>query len=163
MLRGWAPVRYTAGSPFLIKTLCANLGVILGIRHLVSLSLLAASLGITVAGAAPEHQDSAQGGRLYAALACAACHGDRAQGLVGPRLAGTDLTYDQVLHQVRNGGNGMPNFGPGAVTDQQVMDIYAYVRELGGRPAMDAPPAEMWPGMPAEEEYTPAAPDDSGM
>jgi mono/diheme cytochrome c family protein len=135
---------------------------ILGIRHLVSLSLVAASLGITVAVAAPEHQDTAQGGRLYAALACAACHGDRAQGLVGPRLAGTDLSFDQVLHQVRFGGNGMPNFGPGAVTDAQVMDIYAYVRDLGGKPAVEPPPAEMGQG-PVEGEEAPAPPDDSGM
>jgi mono/diheme cytochrome c family protein len=135
----------------------------LSIRHLVSVPLVALSLGLGVAGATPEQQDTAQGGRLYAALACAACHGDRAQGLVGPRLAGTDLTYDQVLHQVRVGGNGMPNFAPGAVSDQQVMDIYAYVRELGGKPAMDSPAAPSWPETPAGGEDMPQEQDDPGM
>jgi mono/diheme cytochrome c family protein len=138
-------------------------GVFLRIGYLLPLTLLAIGLGVTAVAAAPERQDSAQGSRLYANLGCAACHGDRAQGLVGPRLAGTDLSYDFVLRQVRNGGNGMPSFGQTAVSDQQVMDIYAYVRELGGRAAVEPAPAETWPEAPGGWEDTPAAPDDSGM
>ena len=41
---------------------------------------------------------------------CAACHGNNLQGKNGPNLQkiGSELTKDQILKQIKNGGGGMP-------------------------------------------------------
>jgi mono/diheme cytochrome c family protein len=58
-------------------------------------------------------------------LGCATCHGDRAQGLRGPRLAGgTELTNFRSVH-----GHGL--FPPTVVTDRDFAAIEAWLRTLG--------------------------------
>lgn len=41
---------------------------------------------------------------------CSSCHGNNLQGKVGPNLQhiGKDMTKKQILHQIKNGGGGMP-------------------------------------------------------
>jgi mono/diheme cytochrome c family protein len=59
-------------------------------------------------------------------LGCASCHGDRAQGLRGPRLAGGIRLEDfRRVH-----GHGL--FPPKVVTDRDVAALDAYLRTLGG-------------------------------
>ena len=62
-----------------------------------------------------------------AGLGCAACHGDRAQGLRGPRLAGgVELEEFRHVH-----GQGL--FPPTVVTDGDFAAINAWLRTLPGR------------------------------
>ncbi|MDQ0298269.1 cytochrome c551 [Salibacterium salarium] len=55
------------------------------------------------------------GGKSYDAEAaqesydsnCLQCHGENLEGQVGPELSGNDLSKDEVLSMIQNGGNGM--------------------------------------------------------
>lgn len=80
--------------------------------------------------AAPAGSDAARGSALFAQKGCAVCHGANAQGLAGPKIAGTQLAFERVLAQIRNGSTGMPPFIPEVLADSEVADIYAHLRSL---------------------------------
>ena len=79
---------------------------------------------------AQELGDPAVGASLWPTLPCMGCHGDQAQGGFGPRLAGTGLSYEAVLLQVRSGGGGMPAFDSLRVSDEQVRHMHAWLQSL---------------------------------
>ena len=70
------------------------------------------------ATAAPAKGDPAEGAKIWPTLRCARCHGPNAEGKSGPQLAGTGLTFEQVLLQVRVGADPMPAFTPAEVSDR---------------------------------------------
>ncbi len=72
--------------------------------------------------------DAEQGARLYTEKACALCHGVRAEGGLGPPLAATPLTFLALLQVVRTPQEEMPPYAPDLITDQEVRDIYEYLR-----------------------------------
>jgi mono/diheme cytochrome c family protein len=72
----------------------------------------------------------AAGEQLWQGLPCMACHGAQAQGLSGPRLAGTSLSFDEVLLRVRTGKGPMPAFTEAQVSEQQLENIYAWLESL---------------------------------
>ncbi|MCX6032056.1 MAG: c-type cytochrome [Chloroflexi bacterium] len=74
--------------------------------------------------------DAALGEKLWAQAPCVRCHGPAAEGKRGPKLAGTGLTFDQVLLQVRRGGDPMPAFTADEISDQDLRHIYAWLRSL---------------------------------
>ena len=81
------------------------------------------------ASAAAPAGDAAAGKQTWATKPCAGCHGANAEGVVGPKLAGTSLSLDQVMRTVRNGkGGGMPQFGTSVVSDKELADIYAWLK-----------------------------------
>ena len=47
-------------------------------------------------------------GKVVFLQKCAPCHGTQAEGKVGPRLAGVDLTVEEARAQIDNGGGIMP-------------------------------------------------------
>jgi len=67
--------------------------------------------------------DPKRGASLYRAT-CSGCHGVNAEGGVGPRLAGADLTIARVKAQIDNGGGTMP---AGLVAGRHEEDILAYI------------------------------------
>lgn len=75
-------------------------------------------------------QDLTRGGELYASLECSRCHGANAEGDLGPRLAGTDLSFDAVLAQARQPIGIMPAFPEGRLSEDDLRDIYAWVTSL---------------------------------
>jgi mono/diheme cytochrome c family protein len=94
------------------------------------------------AGASAPAGTAAQAGRaLFVSNGCSACHGDQAQGNIGPPIAGTGLTFAEVLHQVRQPKGQMPPFSPQQVSDAQVQQIYAYLESLGPPTPTPAPTA----------------------
>ena len=74
--------------------------------------------------------DGKRGKELYKA-SCVVCHGSRAEGGVGPKLAGNPvLSNDQAFWKiVREGRHVMPPL-KGVVTDQQLADIRTWLRTL---------------------------------
>jgi cytochrome c553 len=78
--------------------------------------------------------DAVNGKKLFGEVGCSACHGPLAQGDYGPKIAGTRLSYEQVLQQVRHpkgkGPNVMTPFSPEEVSDKDVADVYAYLQTL---------------------------------
>ena len=59
-------------------------------------------LAMFVAGSAAEAQDAAEGFEYFrTTFECSSCHGNAAEGGMGPSLAGTRLTLAEVRRQVR--------------------------------------------------------------
>ena len=78
----------------------------------------------------PSSGDGTRGEKLYAA-SCIVCHGQRAAGGIGPRLAGNpvisnDPAFWKVVYE---GQHVMPPL-KGALTDQQMADIRAWLQTL---------------------------------
>ena len=77
---------------------------------------------------------SAAAGKVVFTSNCATCHtlGDAdATGSVGPNL--DDLKPDEalVVHQVTNGGGGMPAFGD-QLSDAEIQSVAKYVSSVAG-------------------------------
>ncbi len=66
------------------------------------------------------------GKELFVTEGCAACHGlDGRGGVVGPSIVGTKAEKLRVKTTV--GPQGMPAYAPGALTDQDLAAIAAYL------------------------------------
>lgn len=74
---------------------------------------------------------------------CYACHGAKAEGLVGPNLTDAEWihskgSYDEIVAQINHGvpkeesknGVAMPAKGGGAISDDDVKAVAAYVYSL---------------------------------
>jgi mono/diheme cytochrome c family protein len=70
------------------------------------------------------------GAQTWASSPCAGCHGPNAEGRIGPKLAGTQLSLDQVRTKVHQGMSGMemPRFSAGQVSDSDIDIIYAWLK-----------------------------------
>ena len=83
-------------------------------------------------GIAPMHPagDAQRGEGLYNA-SCVVCHGQRAAGGIGPRLAGNPvLSNEQAFWKtVYDGRHVMPPL-KGALTEQQIADIKDWLKTL---------------------------------
>ena len=86
------------------------------------------------------YQDNAyqvsQGEELYSAFNCVGCHA-HGGGDIGPALMDDKWIYggeiDQIYLSIAQGrANGMPAFG-GLIPPQQIWQIAAYVRSMGGQ------------------------------
>jgi len=103
---------------------------------LAPLILIAALL--TAAGPIFAQQVSAPAGnadhgkKLYREIGCYQCHGLAGQGAVmtGPSVSRTELPFDGFLNQLRHPANQMPPYEAAAVSDRDVADIYAYLRQM---------------------------------
>ncbi|MBX6364714.1 MAG: c-type cytochrome [Gemmatimonadetes bacterium] len=86
----------------------------------------------------------AEGQRLFSAYNCSGCHANGGGGM-GPALIDSVWIYGSDpanIHAtiVQGRPNGMPSFG-GHIPDQQVWQLVAYVRALGGlEPSTRVPP-----------------------
>jgi cytochrome c550 len=76
--------------------------------------------------------DAVHGEELFFANGCNICHGDNGEGIIGPRIAGTELTFSQVVSQYRNPRGTMPAFSDQTVSDEDVFDIVAFLKGLDG-------------------------------
>jgi len=76
-----------------------------------------------------DHEDIEAGEALFSAKGCAACHGDDAEGGVGPALAGH--TSDQVRAQVRTPVGAMPACDASVITDEELDQLAAFIVSLG--------------------------------
>ncbi|MGH2460493.1 MAG: c-type cytochrome [Chloroflexota bacterium] len=74
--------------------------------------------------------DPVLGKQLYSQRGCIACHGEQAQGNVGPKLAGTTLTFEAVIHQLREPRGVMQRYLPKDQSDADECDVYIYVKNL---------------------------------
>lgn len=57
---------------------------------------------------------------------CASCHGENLQGKIGPNLQhiGSKWSKKQILHQITNGGGGMP---AGVIKGQKAQKVAAWL------------------------------------
>ena len=99
-------------------------------REFADVSSPRAAEGATPTDRKPPLVNANRGEELYQA-SCVVCHGSRAEGGVGPKLAGNPvLSNDQAFWKiVHEGRHVMPPL-KGVVTDQQLADIRAWLRTL---------------------------------
>ena len=88
--------------------------------------------------------DAAKGKQHFLSDGCAYCHGTVGQGgggrTGGLRLAKMGIAFPAFLNQLRHPVNEMPPYVVGALSDQDVADIYAYVAGLPSPPDVKSIP-----------------------
>jgi cytochrome c oxidase cbb3-type subunit III len=113
--------------------------------HFDANPLVPPSTGQLLAGAA--NPAVLQVGATRFARSCAACHGDRAQGLIGPNLTDDRWLHggavEQVFQTVAKGwpAKGMPPWGR-ALNPEELAALVSYVRSLQGSNPPNAKPPE---------------------
>jgi mono/diheme cytochrome c family protein len=92
------------------------------------------------AGANPEG-DVANGKKLFVADGCYECHGYAGQGgRAGARIGPPVLNAAGVIRYVRRPTGQMPAFTEKVISDQQLTDIYAYLKTFPApTPVKDIP------------------------
>lgn len=98
--------------------------------------------GCAAAGAQTKTGDAANGKRLYLKNGCYQCHGQSGQGgLAGARLAQTRLAQAAFIAYVRNPApGGMPPYRTQVMTDQELADVWTYIKTFPEPPAAKSIP-----------------------
>ena len=92
-------------------------------------------------------------GRARFARSCASCHGENAQGLIGPNLTDDRWIHggsvEQIFQTIAKGwpAKGMPPWGR-AVKPEELAALVSYVRSLQGSSPPNSKPAEGDPVVP---------------
>ena len=90
---------------------------------------------------APAAGDVKAGQALYTKMTCYYCHGTAGQGgTAGARIALVQRSADAFIRYVRRPSGAMPAYSDRIVSDQQLNDIYAFLRSLpAAKAAKDIP------------------------
>ena len=85
---------------------------------------------------------AASGAKLYVDRACWQCHGLAAQGggIAGPRLAGRVTVWAAFAGYVRGPAEEMIPYTAKVLPDDELADIFAWLRSLPPPPAVDSLP-----------------------
>jgi len=86
-------------------------------------------------GAAMAGQAEPPPGKVPYDRVCRVCHGEDARGDAGPRLVPLAMEYEELIAKVREGGSEMPPISTTTVSDDEVKQIFAYLKSLS--PAAD--------------------------
>jgi mono/diheme cytochrome c family protein len=106
----------------------------------VTIAIVLAGAGTFAAGQTPPSGNAANGKQLFEKQNCYYCHGTAGQGgRDGARVAATALTVAQFTRYVRRPAGAMPAYTAKLLTDEQLADVYAYLKTL---PAAQ-PPAQI--------------------
>jgi mono/diheme cytochrome c family protein len=116
-----------------------------GRMALAVLALVAwAVLTVSSVSAAPPSDDSsiADGKNLFNTVGCWSCHGFNGQGAMsrgiasGPHINARALPEAAFIHQLRTPSGVMPPYTADVLSDEQVRDIYRYLRSLPVPPGL---------------------------
>jgi mono/diheme cytochrome c family protein len=80
-----------------------------------------------------EHSSAAsaeRGKKLFTSYGCYECHGRAAQGGVGPRLGPDPLPLSFIEKYVRRPTGSMPPYTEKTVSNQDLADIFAFLKSL---------------------------------
>ena len=91
--------------------------------------------------AAQETPNAANGKRVFEKDGCYECHGYAGQGgRDGARLAATSMPAPSFVRYVRRPSGAMPAFTQKVLSDQELADIYAYLKSMpAAKPAAEIP------------------------
>ena len=82
------------------------------------------------AAAVPTGSDLEKGAQIFVDQDCSACHGENAEGDIGPALRATELSELRFLAQIRRGSTNMPSFGAYSLLDPDAELMYAWLKSL---------------------------------
>lgn len=105
-------------------------------KRLILVSIL---LGLALFATAQNQKEGSPSQPLkpvYVSSSCAGCHGEKGQGGLGPKLAGTKLESATFLKVVREGEGAMPGVSQEALSDEAVLSL---LEELKGGSLAPAP------------------------
>lgn len=74
-----------------------------------------------------------EGAALWQSLECQSCHGEQAEGTersIGVTLAGTRISFSAFVDAVRRGPADMHPFSQEQISDEQLADLYVWLRSL---------------------------------
>ena len=102
--------------------------------------LLLASISFSLVALAQGNADT--GKRLFLKNGCYQCHGYGGQGgAAGARLAQTKLTLPAFTAYVRSPApGGMPPYRPKIMTDQELADVFTYIKTFPEPPPLSSIP-----------------------
>jgi mono/diheme cytochrome c family protein len=123
------------------RTLLISAGLV--VVALASGSSVRAQTG--AAAAAPQNAAPAgnadTGKRVFSAYYCYACHGTQGQGgSAGARIAPRPIAFEAFLRYVRKPSGGMPAYTTKVISEQELTDIYAFLRSVPAPPAAQSIP-----------------------
>jgi mono/diheme cytochrome c family protein len=100
-----------------------------------------AALGLLAGSAFAQQGDAKRGEKMFKDYSCYACHGFSGQNGPGKRLVPMKMATVAFTAYVRSpGSNQMPSYSAKVLSDQQLADIWAYVKTLPDSPdAKDIP------------------------
>jgi mono/diheme cytochrome c family protein len=100
-----------------------------------------AAMGLLVVSANAQQGDAKRGEKMFKDYSCYACHGFSGQNGPGKRLVPMKMATVVFTAYVRSpGSNQMPSYSAKVLSDQQLADIWAYVKTLPDSPeAKDIP------------------------
>src|SRR5579864_3593417 len=104
-----------------------------GIDMKLGLLLLTAAAVVLTGGAAAQSPagNADNGKRLFLRDGCWECHGYAGQGgRDGARIAATALNAQGLIRYVRRPAGAMPAFTEKVATDQELTDIWSYLKTL---------------------------------
>lgn len=97
----------------------------------MKLIFISALLPILAAAQSTSSGNVDNGKHLFQSKGCWECHGFAGQGgRDGARIGATSLTLQGVIRYVRKPAGAMPAFTDKVITDQELTDIYAYLKSL---------------------------------
>jgi len=113
----------------------------------VAIFFVSAQLKMADAAQEPKPADAPAGNaengkKLFNKIGCYECHGREGQGstMSGPRIAPDPIPLDALLRYVRMPTGEMPPFTVKVVSDQELTDIYAFLKSRPHpQPAKDNP------------------------
>jgi mono/diheme cytochrome c family protein len=90
-------------------------------------------------GATPAPAQRADDGLdTYTAYGCYQCHGYAGQGgIAGPRIAPSPYPYTAFAQLVRRPSDEMPAYAASVLSDEDLREIYDYLRSVTEPPAVD--------------------------
>jgi mono/diheme cytochrome c family protein len=104
---------------------------------IVALSAILAVALMTSAAAAPApapEGNAERGKAAFLRIGCYTCHGYEGQGVPGKKIAPNPLPYPAFSNFVRTSPGEMPTFTAQVLPDQDLADIYAYLRSKPAAP-----------------------------
>jgi ubiquinol-cytochrome c reductase cytochrome c subunit len=108
-------------------------------NRIILLSVTA--VAIAAAQQSGSSPDPARGKVLFTRIGCYQCHGYAGQGgRAGARIAPTLLKVQDLIRYVRRPPGEMPAYSAKVVSDQELADIYAYIKSFPpSKPVKDIP------------------------
>ena len=94
--------------------------------------IVAATIGAAQTAPLTSAGDAKNGKRLYKNYGCYQCHGYEGQGAqsTGPRLGPDPIPFSEFAAYLRGPRGEMPPYTAKVVSDQDMADIYAFLKSL---------------------------------
>src|SRR5437870_11704715 len=95
--------------------------------------VFALTMTATILSGTPVRSGDPKGGkRLYTSYGCYQCHGYEGQGAqaTGPRLGPDPIPFTEFVAYLREPRGEMPPYTAKVVSDQELTDIYAFLKSL---------------------------------